>query len=134
MDYEQLLAKAFEKLPENRGTGERFEMPVADTLLQGSGTIFKNFVQIAEKLRREPKHMMKYLTKELATPAVLDGPRAIFQSKLQLKVLQLKLEAYVKEFVICKECKRPDTQLVKEERIMIMKCEACGAKSAVKNI
>lgn len=132
--YDELLQRAIEKIPKQAGTGERFEMPVADISIQGNQTIFKNFSEIAQKLRREPKHLLKFLSKELATPASFDGSRAIFDSKLQQKSVQTKLESYVKEFVICKSCGRPDTRLIKENRIDLAKCEACGARNPVKEI
>jgi translation initiation factor 2 subunit 2 len=43
-----------------------------------------------------------------------------------------KIEAYAKEFVICSECKKPDTELTKENRLMFIKCLACGAKKTVR--
>jgi translation initiation factor 2 subunit 2 len=134
MDYESLLNKAFDKLPKTVKTGERFVMPVAETGLQGNQTVIKNFSQICEFLGRDPKHLLKFLTKELATPANFDGTRANLQTKVQQGLIQKKLEAYVKEYVICKECTRPDTKLIKEDRISFLKCEACGAKISVKAV
>jgi len=134
MDYESLLNKAYEKLPKVEEQIDRFRIPVPDTITQGNQTIIKNFSQIAETLRRDPAHILKYLTKELATPAGLDGSRAILQSKVPQKLIQQKIEAYAVDYVLCKECKRPDTKLIKEDRIIFIKCEACGAKSSVKAI
>jgi translation initiation factor 2 subunit 2 len=134
MDYDSLLNKAYEKLPKIEEHIDRFKIPVVEAMIQGNQTVIKNFSQIAETLRREPPHILKYLTKELATPAGLSGGRAIFQSKLSQKMIQQKLENYVTDYVLCKECKRPDTKLIKEDRIVFIKCEACGAKSSVKAI
>lgn len=134
MDYESLLNKAYEKLPKIENHVDRFKIPVAETIVQGNQTIIKNFSDIAEILRREPSHILKFLTKELATPAGLDGKRAILQAKIPQKMIQQKLETYVVDYVFCRECKRPDTKLIKEDRIVFLKCEACGAKSSVKAI
>ncbi len=134
MKYEELLEKAYEKLPEVVSTTQRFQMPHFEILIQGNQTIVKNFSQVCESLRREPKHLLKYLMRELATPAGFDGTRAIFQSKIYPKLIQKKLESYIREYVLCKECGRPDTKLIKEDRITFLKCEACGAKSSVKPI
>lgn len=132
--YEELLSRAMEKVPKSAGAGERFEMPLVETGLEGNKTIFKNFSAVAEKLRREPKHLLKFLSKELASPGAIDGARAIFDTKLQQLAIQKKLESYVKEFVICKSCGRPDTKLVTESRIAMAKCEACGARNSVREI
>lgn len=134
MDYESLLKKAYEKLPKIEEYKDRFQIPVAETMIQGNQTIIKNFSQIAERLRRDPNHILKFLAKELATPAGLDGARAILQTKLSQKMVQQKLDVYVVDYVFCKECKSPDTKLIKEDRITFLKCEACGAKSPKKAI
>ncbi len=131
--YEEMLEEAYAKI-KVINTGERFEIPKVESFIQGGFTVVKNFVQIAEKLRRDPKHMLKFFTRELAAPGSMEGSNAVFQTKVSAKLVQQKLEEYVKEFVLCKECKRPDTRLVKEDRVLVMKCDACGAKCAVKQL
>lgn len=133
MDYEKLLEKAYEKLPKVKEEEERLVIPLAEIEFQGNQTIIKNFSQIAQAMRRDSKHLMKFLTKELAAPGS-SNDRAIFQTKLYHKTIQQKIESYMREYVICKECKKPDTKLVKEGRITFLVCEACGAKDSVKSI
>ncbi|MFW6225798.1 MAG: translation initiation factor IF-2 subunit beta, partial [bacterium] len=38
---------------------------------------------------------------------------------------------YAEEFVLCPECGKPDTELIKEEGITKLHCLACGAKHPV---
>jgi len=133
MQYEELLKKAIESIKKKDST-ERFEIPQAELIVQGNQTILKNFVQIASSLRRDTRHLLKFLAKELASPASQDEQRATFQTKVTMRQMQQRIEDYVKEYVICKECGRPDTKLLKEDRILIMKCEACGARSAVREV
>ena len=133
-NYEELLAKAYSKLPKQLTGGERFSVPVIDSVTIGSQTVIKNFAEVSAALRRDPKHILKFLSKELATPANLDVGRALLQTRLPQRSIQTKLEVYVREFVICRECKRPDTRLEKIDRITAMICEACGARSSVKQI
>lgn len=134
MDYEKLLEKAYEKLPQVEQTTDRFEVPEPEIIIQGRQTIIRNFSQICETLRRDPNHLLKYLTKELATPAGFDGARATFQSKIYRKLMENKIKTYVRDYVICKECGKPDTKIVKESRIAFLKCEACGAKASIRAI
>ena len=134
MNYEDLLNKAYQNLPKVEESTERLEIPEPEIIIQGRQTIIKNFSQICEAMRRDPNHLLKFLTKELATPAGFDGTRATFQSKIARRMVENKMESYVKEYLVCKECKRPDTKLVRENRIVFLKCEACGAKSPVKPI
>lgn len=130
-EYEKLLKKAVEKVKKSE-TDKRFEIPKVEVIIQGNQTIVKNFSNICSLIRRDPKHLLKYLTKELASPGSIDGQRATFQRNVPQRIMQEKLNSYIKDFVICKECGKPDTKLVKEDRILLMKCEACGARASVK--
>ncbi|RLI78897.1 translation initiation factor IF-2 subunit beta, partial [Archaeoglobales archaeon] len=40
----------------------------------------------------------------------------------------------VKTYVLCKECNAPDTEFVREERVLMVRCLACGAKHPVKGV
>ncbi len=130
--YEELLEKAKSNLPEIKKTTERFEMPKALGHVQGNKTIISNFVNIVKTFNRPQEHLLKYLLKELATPGNVDGPRLILGRKLSSALINSKIEQYAQEFVLCRLCKKPDTLLVKEERVTVMKCTACGAKNPVR--
>jgi translation initiation factor 2 subunit 2 len=131
MDYEQLLKKAKKELPEIAQATERFEMPKVKGHVEGNKTIVSNFNQICDALGREQDRLLKYLQRELATPAVNDGQRLIFGRKLNAELINKKVEQFAKDFVICKSCGKPDTNLIREGRIMVMRCAACGAKQPV---
>lgn len=126
-DYDMLLERVWKGLPEKLKKHDRFEMPIADAFVEGSVTIIRNFNEISTNFRRKPEHLMKFLSKEFAAPTTVDGNRVIIQRKLRKQVLDEKINAYAKEFVICHECNRPDTKLAEMEGQKIIKCEACGA-------
>ena len=128
MDYEKLLDKAYKELPEVKTEDSRFEIPKVQGHIQGSKTIITNFVKIAQVFRREIAHLQKYLLRELASPGNLDGPRLILNRKISSSLINQKVEQYANDFVICKECGKPDTTLNKEDRFTYVKCQACGAK------
>ena len=128
MKYEEMLDKAYKEIPEVKTSSERFEIPKAQSLVQGNKTIIANFIKIAQTFRRDTEHFQKYLLRELATPGNLDGPRLIINRKISSVLINQKIEQYVKDFVICKECGKPDTTLNKEDRFTYVKCQACGAK------
>jgi len=133
MQYKELLEKAFSKMPEKTQVGsERFEIPKATSRIQGSKTIIDNFMQIVSSLRREPKHLLKFLSRELAAPAQLIERKLILVGKIGGERINQKIEAYAKEFVLCKECGKPDTELVKKQRFLFVHCLACGAEHSVR--
>ena len=133
-DYEALLKRAREQCPEKVFEDTRFEVPQLEMGREGNRTIIANFVQIAEALNRDKYHMLKFFASELGTAGSLDGNRAIFQGKHRAFYVKQLLDRYIKNYVICPVCGKPDTRLIVENRIMMMKCDACGAISAVKSI
>lgn len=131
-DYKELLKRARSKLPESVLTKERFEIPKVLGHIQGNKTVITNFLQVCNLFRRDPNHLLKYLQRELATPAHIDGPRLILGRRLSSSLINSKIQKYANESVLCSECGKPDTQLIKEDRITIIKCSACGAKHPLK--
>ncbi|MAF51077.1 MAG: translation initiation factor IF-2 subunit beta [Nanoarchaeota archaeon] len=132
MDYEELLDKGLKELPEDASKGERFEIPKVKGHIEGNKTIIVNFVQIANDLRREVEHLLKFLLRELAAPGNLDDKRLILGRKISAGQINEKIELYAKTFVLCKECGKPDTQIVKEGKINMLRCTACGARHNIK--
>lgn len=133
MSYEELLDRAKEKSSE-AGDESRFEPPEPEVMKEGNKTIIKNFSKIADKLRRSEDHIMKFLRKELGVPGELDGNRAVFQGKFQESKVARKLDSYIEEFVLCPACEKADTELIEEDRIKKISCEACGTKQAVRQL
>jgi translation initiation factor 2 subunit 2 len=127
-NYEKMLESGIKNLPESTSSGERFEMPKVQGHIEGNKTIINNFSQIADILRREPEHLLKFLQRELAAPGILKEGRLILGRKISSAQINEKIEKYAKSFVICKECGKPDTQLLKEDSVTVIKCTACGAK------
>ena len=61
------------------------------------------------------------------------GARAVFQGKIPAKSIQDKMKEYIDTYVMCSECGRPDTHLVKQGRTTLIRCDACGAFRSVKS-
>jgi len=134
MKYEELLDRARKDLPEAALNIERFEVPKVRGHIQGNKTVISNFHQIAATLRRSPEHLIKFILKELATPGELKKTAFIFGSKVPASRVNEKIKQYAAQFVLCRECGKPDTQLKKENKVAHMRCLACGAKYPVKTI
>jgi len=127
MKYEELLESALEKV-EKKQTKPRFEIPTVEIEVYGNKTVITNFGKISSYIRRDKKALAKYLMRNLATPGTIQGDQFILQARVQKETIQKKLNAYIKKFVLCKVCGSADTKLVKEGRVLFLKCDACGAK------
>jgi translation initiation factor 2 subunit 2 len=130
-DYRTLLERARQKLPEVKVGGERFQVPEPDVKSDGKNTVIRNFQEITQVLRREPEHVIGHLARELGCPGVLDLPRGVLKSRISKEQIQQRMREYTEKYVICSECKRPDTHLERNGRLTLLICEACGAQRPV---
>ena len=101
-------------------------------MFEGKKTIITNFSQIISHIRRKPEHFQKFILKELAAAGQIEGDRLILNKRVPREKINSKIEQYIKEFVLCKECGKPDTELVKEGRLTFIHCMACGAKHSIR--
>jgi translation initiation factor 2 subunit 2 len=133
-DYEGLLKRARSQLPEVGVKSERLEIPRLHYARIGMRTVIYNFKEVADSVDRDPQHMLKFLTGEMATAATVQGSRVIFQGKFSEDTFQRLIQRYLESYVVCPVCKRPDTKIVKEKRLSFLVCQACGAKSSIKQL
>jgi len=133
-DYKELLKRAHSQLPPDVFERKRFEVPKPRSFTVGMKTIIHNFKEICEAFNRDPQHLLRYLSREMATAGTISGGRAIFQGKFPHDTLERLVQHYAVAFVICPVCKRPDTKIVREKRLSFMVCDACGAKSSVRSM
>ena len=131
-NYKELLEHAYKEVKQINASNERFKIPRIQGHFEGRKTILTNFFQIASHIRRKPEHFQKFILKELAASGQREGDRLVLNIKVPSSKINQKIEQYVKEFVLCKECGKPDTKLIKEDRLSFVKCLACGAKHSVR--
>lgn len=127
-DYDTLLDRGMKKVPKRLKEKERFTIPKVDAVRSGARTNINNIQEVASGLRRDVKHLVKFLLKELATKGEMEGKKLVVLGNFHPDAIDRKIEIYVKNYVICKECGKPDTKLVKEKGFMFIVCEACGAR------
>jgi translation initiation factor 2 subunit 2 len=133
MSYEDHLERAFERISE-RVEKSRFEIPSAVVRKEGNKTILQNFKEVCDVLNRSPQHLLRYLIRLMGTKGKIDGSRAILTGVFGEEVVQKGISSYTRENVLCSECNRPDTRLIKEGKIYYLECDACGARYVPKNV
>ena len=134
MEYDQLLEKAYKNIKVvDTQSNDRFEIPKVKGMISGKNTIITNIKEIASYIRRDVNQLAKFLQKELATSGRIENDRLILHTKLNSNRVNEKIELYVKEFVLCHECKKPDTEIISEKGIKFKHCLACGAKYPIKS-
>ena len=131
-DYVSLLNRALSQLPPKTEKSGRFETPKSKSTISGSRTVLNNMREISNRLNRDENHLLKFLSRELATAGNIDGAQAVFQGNFDNRVFQKLLDRYMEEYVFCAVCRQPDTKIIKKGRYNYLTCEACGATSSIR--
>ncbi|EEH19277.1 hypothetical protein PABG_01596 [Paracoccidioides brasiliensis Pb03] len=111
-----------------------YKIPPPQCLREGNRrTIFANITDICKRMKRSEDHVMQFLFAELVTSGSVDGSRRlVIKGRFQQKQIENVLRRYIVEYVTCKTCRSPDTELNKgENRLYFVTCNSCGSRRSV---
>lgn len=111
-----------------------YKIPPPQCLREGNRrTIFANIADICKRMKRSDDHVMQFLFAELGTSGSVDGSRRlVIKGRFQQKQIENVLRRYIVEYVTCKTCRSPDTELNKgENRLYFVTCNSCGSRRSV---
>ncbi|KAK3309138.1 domain found in IF2B/IF5-domain-containing protein [Chaetomium strumarium] len=142
ISYNPLLSRFFtllaQKNPDHASTGTRsYKIPPPQCLREGNKkTIFANLPEICKRMKRADEHVTAYLFAELGTSGSVDGSRRlVIKGRFQQKQIENVLRTYIIEYVTCKTCRSPNTELSKgENRLYFITCNSCGSRRSVQAI
>jgi translation initiation factor 2 subunit 2 len=127
MEYYESLDRALDTLPDRNTEQERLSIPDPEGETDGAFTRLTNLGSIADALSRDPKHLHSAIQREFGTSGQLEGDRARYSGSFSVSDFEAAIDDYVAEYVTCTECGLPDTRLVTEDGVDMLRCEACGA-------
>ena len=130
--YEELLDKAYEKIPDNVKKSSRFEIPKVEIRIESRNTFITNFNKIISTLNRDRKHFIGIFLKSAGTMGEIRGQQLFLKGQYKEQVINRLIENYTKTYVLCKICNKPDTQIQREGKKLYLKCTACGAREEIK--
>ncbi|KAK4038272.1 putative eukaryotic translation initiation factor 2 subunit beta [Parachaetomium inaequale] len=142
INYDPLLSRFFallaQKNPDHASSGTRsYKIPPPQCLREGNKkTIFANLPEICKRMKRADEHVTAYLFAELGTSGSVDGSRRlVIKGRFQQKQIENVLRTYIIEYVTCKTCRSPNTELSKgENRLYFITCNSCGSRRSVQAI
>lgn len=115
----------------------RYKMPKIQGKVEGRGngikTVLLNVTDVADSLKREAPEITKFFGCELGaqTSYTTDPDRAIVNGSHRDADLQNHLSKYIEHFVLCKNCRLPETHYKIKDGLISQKCLACGSKDSV---
>ncbi|MFX1498731.1 MAG: translation initiation factor IF-2 subunit beta [Promethearchaeota archaeon] len=131
-NYEKLLERAYESIPENVKKLSRFEIPKVQLRIESKNTYITNFNKIINTLNRDKRHFLGIFLKKAGTMGEIRGQQLFLKGIYKEQVLNRLIEQYSKTYVLCKICNKPDTEIQREGRKEFLKCTACGAREEIK--
>jgi translation initiation factor 2 subunit 2 len=131
-NYEDLLNKAYEKIPENVKKSSRFETPKVELRIESRNTFVTNFNKIINTLNRDRRHFLGVFLKSAGTMGEIRGQQLFMKGQYKEQVLNRLIENYTKTYVLCNICNKPDTQIQRESKKLFLKCTACGAREEIR--
>ena len=135
-DYDKLLDRARSQVPEDafKKSGERFQVPAVQLMVQGNRSIWQNFQEIINIVNRPGKEVLKFVSGQLGTAGNIEGSNALFNGKFTTEQVDEVLNRYIDSYVICPVCTRPDTDIQKDGHAYYLQCSACGARTAIRPV
>jgi translation initiation factor 5 len=99
----------------------------------GIKTVLVNVGDVAASLNREAPEITKFFGCELGSQTTYsaDTDRAIVNGAHRDQDLQSHLSRYIENFVLCKNCRLPETHYKIKDGMISQKCLACGSKDSV---
>jgi translation initiation factor 2 subunit 2 len=139
ISYDLLLKRFFQLVNEHNpdilSSGSKsYKIPPPQCLREGNKkTIFANIAEICKRMNRNDEHVTQFLFAELGTSGSVDGSkRLVIKGRFQQKQIENVLRRYIVEYVTCKTCRSPNTELSKgENRLYFVTCNSCGSRRSV---
>mmetsp|Transcript_10331 Transcript_10331/g.15876 ORF Transcript_10331/g.15876 Transcript_10331/m.15876 type:complete len:415 (+) Transcript_10331:135-1379(+) len=112
----------------------RYKMPAVFGKIEGRGngikTVIPNIDDVALSLHRNPAEVNKFFGCELGaqTSYALDTSRAVVNGAHTDATLQSLMHRYIENFVVCPNCRLPETEYKIKGDCIYHRCAACGSK------
>jgi translation initiation factor 5 len=112
----------------------RYKMPAVFGKIEGRGngikTVIPNIIEVGLSLHRSPMEVNKFFGCELGaqTTYAADSDRAVVNGAHTDAMLQSMMHRYIEGFVLCPNCRLPETDYKIKSDCIYHKCAACGAK------
>ena len=113
----------------------RYKMERLQSKIEGKGngikTVVVNLSTVADNLARPPNYVIKYFGFELGAQTNIDpkDDRWIINGAHEASKLQDYLDGFIKKFVLCGDCKNPETVINIVNADIILDCKACGQRT-----
>ena len=129
--FNVMLDEIYEKI-ENNNNHYNVKLPDYILIKNGSKITWKNVKEFLKIMKRQPEHFFNFINFETSNRVLWvsesksDGLNFLY--KVKVDALNVIVNKYLNEYVICKSCKGLNTKLEKDQQIRKYKlqCKCCN--------
>lgn len=133
-DPVMLLKKAYADIANinKNPTSKKFLLVKPDVVFSNRKTYVRNFIEISLILKRDQSDVKLYFENELKVVSSVDAnDMLVLCGRYTQQGVETVLINYIKQNVLCPECRSSDTEIIKENRITFIKCNRCYTKKSL---
>ncbi len=137
-DYKIMLNRIYKLLEQHKTSiiKQKFVIPPPQIYQIARKSIWTNFHKISKILQRDINHINSFLIIELRTNCFMNDNNLVIYGKYFQKHIESILKKYIKEYVICSNCKNFNTFLItnNKNKLHMLKCISCDSTFYVNKI
>jgi translation initiation factor 2 subunit 2 len=132
--YDELLYRLHNyKINEN--LQKKINLPQMEIKRVNKLSIFFNFDVYCEKLNRPLEHVANFFKTETGANISINGQnQLIIQNIINQTKCESIMKNYIKNFVMCKQCKGIVSSMIKKNGLTFLECNQCNAKTSMGKI
>ena len=114
---------------------KKVNLPPLKVIRKNRLSVIANFSVFSEKLNRTKEQISDYYKSETgANNSINNQGQLLIQGVLNETKCESILRNYIRDFVMCKQCKSLNSVLVKESGLTFLECHQCLAKTSMGKI
>jgi|SRR5665647_110274 len=128
------LDRLYEKAENDKAKTRKFSIKKPKILSQNRKTSILNFAELCQDLNRDINVVKAFIDDRLKTPSSICGKNEeilLIDNVFKVDQILNEIIKYAETFVICQECRSGNTVLVKDNRLLYLKCNACNSRKTV---
>lgn len=129
--YDDLLHR-FHTMKSEDDKYTKINLPVLKISRKNKLTIVSNLTAYSEKLQRPKEQIADFYRNETKLQNSINGQnQLLIQGSLTEAKCETIMRIYTRLFVMCKQCKGLNTDIIKEHGLSFLKCNQCFAMTSL---
>jgi|LakMenEpi03Aug12_release.lakeMendotaPanAssembly.Ray.scaffolds.fasta_scaffold18050_11 translation initiation factor 2 subunit 2 len=131
------LRNVYTKMQDNKVEKQVIVSAPIIEILGNKKSVFVNFFNICDSIRRDPEHVSKFIMSEISSQTTVNSNKQlVMKGYFSSKKIDTVIKKYIDGYVTCFMCNSFDTFIERDKiiRIDFMHCCNCNASRCVKNI